>query len=161
PWPESMRVSITKAKMADVPTKVYTGSPLKPGVTIKYGGRTLKKGTDYKLTWSSNTNPGMGKIKITGIGQFKGSKTVSFKIIPRPTRIKSVTALKKGFNVTWCKRTKQITGYSIKWSRSSGLTDLRGCSASLISSITIRAFISRRSRNVYGGFPAALISRDA
>lgn len=125
PWPESMRVSITKAKMADVPTKVYTGSPIKPGVTIKYGGRTLKKGTDYKLTWSSNTNPGMGKIKITGIGQFKGSKTVSFKIIPRPTRIKSVTALKKGFNVTWCKRTKQITGYSIKWSTSAGMKNAK------------------------------------
>ena len=123
--PDSDRISISKAVVSSVPTKVYTGSPIKPGVTVKLGGRTLKKGTDYKLTYTSNTNPGMGKIKITGINQYKGSKTVTFKIIPRPTRIKTVTPLKNGFKVTWCRREKQITGYSVKWSTSSSMKDAK------------------------------------
>lgn len=122
---EADRISISKAEISGLTTKVYTGSAIKPKITVRLGGRTLLSGTDYKLTYTSNINPGMGKIKITGIGNYKGSKTVTFKIIPRPTRIKAVTALKKGFKVTWCKRTKQITGYSIKWSTSSSMKDAK------------------------------------
>ena len=38
------------------------------------------QGKDYKVTYSKNKNAGTAKITIKGIGNYKGSKTLTFKI---------------------------------------------------------------------------------
>lgn len=64
-----------------------TYSPAKksytPSVTIKYNGVTLKNGTDYTLTYKNNTKVGTAQIVVTGKGNYAGTKTLSFKIVPR------------------------------------------------------------------------------
>ncbi|MEY8460019.1 hypothetical protein AALA69_02665 [Eggerthellaceae bacterium 24-137] len=96
-----------------VPAKTYTGKALKPKPKVKMGKKTLKLGRDYTVKYSSNVKTGAGKIKITGKGKYKGSKTVEFSIVPKKTSITKVTALKKGFKVTWKKQSQQANGYIV------------------------------------------------
>lgn len=58
----------------------YTGKACAPNVTIKYGSSTLKKGTDYIISYTKNTNAGIAKVKITGKGLYTGTVYKSFKI---------------------------------------------------------------------------------
>lgn len=70
----------------------YNGTTFVPKVTVsddltKVGGPekvTLKKGTDYKITYTGNRNAGTAVITITGIGNYTGKITRTFVINPRP-----------------------------------------------------------------------------
>lgn len=113
------RINISGAKVSSISHKTYNGKQQKPNITVKYGNTTLKKNTDYKVSYDSNKNVGKGTIKITGIGKYTGSKTVTFQIVPKNTSISKLTAKSKGFKVTWKKQTTQTTGYQIQYSTSS------------------------------------------
>ena len=63
-----------------VEDQTYTGKALTPAVTVKYGTTTLKKDTDYTLTYKDNTNVGTATVTVTGKGSYTGSKAVKFKI---------------------------------------------------------------------------------
>ena len=63
-----------------VNAKVYTGAQLTPSVTIEYKGKTLIQGTDYTLKYANNVNVGTATITITGIGNYSGTTTTTFKI---------------------------------------------------------------------------------
>lgn len=68
-----------------VPAVTYTGKALKPAVTVKYGNKTYKNGTDYTLTYKNNTKVGTATVVVTGKGKLlTGSKRVTFKINPKP-----------------------------------------------------------------------------
>lgn len=60
----------------------YTGSSIRPDVTVKtsYYGSALVEGEDYELSYASNKYPGTAKITVTGIGEYTGSKTLTFTI---------------------------------------------------------------------------------
>ncbi|MBD5520827.1 MAG: hypothetical protein HDR03_06315 [Lachnospiraceae bacterium] len=75
----------------------YTGSKITPNVTIKFGNKVLKNGTDYTLTYKNNVKvsevEGVSvadtlkpSIKITGKGSYTGStdtyngEKITFKI---------------------------------------------------------------------------------
>lgn len=74
-------VSAEKATVAAIANQAYTGSAVKPALTVKFNGKTLKQNTDYKVAYSSNTNIGTAYAKITFCGNYTGTKTVSFKIV--------------------------------------------------------------------------------
>ncbi|MBR6338140.1 MAG: leucine-rich repeat protein [Ruminococcus sp.] len=59
----------------------YTGSAIKPEPVVTMDGKTLKKGTDYSVTYSNNVNAGTATIKITGNGTYTNSKYVTFQIV--------------------------------------------------------------------------------
>ena len=77
--------------------QVYDGKAKTPAVTVrdKYG-KTLKKGTDYTLIYSSNINAGTntGKVSITGTGSYSGTtvKTFTIKKAAQPLSIKVSSA---------------------------------------------------------------------
>ena len=62
--------------------QTYTGSALKPEVVVKAGTKVLKKSVDYYVYYRDNTNVGTATAKITGRGNYKGSYTTTFKIVP-------------------------------------------------------------------------------
>ena len=121
--------TVTKVSVAKVADKTYTGSSIKPTVTVKAIGTTgnvvtLKRGTDYTLSYATNKNVGYGTITITGKGNYSGTKRVTFKINPKGTTLKTLTATSKGLKATWTKQatkmsTSYITGYQIQYSTSS------------------------------------------
>lgn len=62
---------------------IYTGSVIAPKVTVRNGGTTLKKDTDYTVAYASNKNTGKATVTVTGIIHYKGTVKLTFKIIPR------------------------------------------------------------------------------
>ncbi|SEM57624.1 hypothetical protein SAMN04487902_101550 [Prevotella sp. ne3005] len=69
------RISVENAtvEVADG-TYTYTGSAIKPDVTITVGGVGLTKGTDYNVAYLDSINAGTGKVIIYGVRKYMGQK---------------------------------------------------------------------------------------
>ena len=86
-------VNISKCTVSSIPSKTYTGKAIKPTVTVKYSGKTLKSGTDYTVSYKDNTKVGTATVTITGKGSYSGTKKVTFKInkAANPMTVKAKT----------------------------------------------------------------------
>ena len=73
--------SVAKATVSKVANQRYDGTAKRPTPTVKLGGKTLKKGTDYTLTYKNNVKPGTATVTIKGKGNYAGSKSVTFKVV--------------------------------------------------------------------------------
>ncbi len=59
-------------------------------------GKTLRKNTDYTVTYAKGRkNVGKYKVTVTLKGNYSGTKTLSFTIVPKGTKLSSVKAGKK------------------------------------------------------------------
>ena len=70
---------------ATVANQTYTGSQLTPKPTSVLdtaiaADKALVEGVDYYLTWGANTNAGSGTVTLHGMGNYQGSKEVTFTI---------------------------------------------------------------------------------
>ena len=72
--------SLAKATVSSIAAQTYSGSALKPAVTVSSGSTTLKNGTDYTAAYSNNINAGTATVTITGKGNYTGTKTATFTI---------------------------------------------------------------------------------
>ena len=98
-------------------TIIYSGKEKKPGVTVLSGSLELIKDKEYTVSYSYNINVGTAYVNVYGKGDYYGSVTKSFKIIPRGTPLKGkVKPRHKGFAVKWKKQPKSITGYQVQYS---------------------------------------------
>ena len=61
----------------------FNGNRIKPAITVKYGSKTLKSGTDYTVAYKNNLNAGTGSVVITGKGAYGGTVTKTFTIAKR------------------------------------------------------------------------------
>lgn len=109
------KTSIRNATITGVPSKAsaYTGKRKKPNVKVVLGAKTLKNGTDYKVTYSNNLRPGRATITVTGMGNYTDTKKAYFNISPKKASVKK-TKVKKGrrLTVSW-KRQTMATGYQV------------------------------------------------
>ncbi len=71
---------------------VYNGKARKPGVVVKDGKQTLKKGTDYTIRYKNNIKAGTAKVVVTFKGNYKGTLTKTFLIKPSAQKISAVPA---------------------------------------------------------------------
>lgn len=110
--PKVSKVTLSKTSYT------YNGKAKKPGVTVKNSkGTTLKKDTDYKVTYASGRkNVGKYTVKITLKGkEYSGTKTLTFTIRPKGTSLTSKSGQKKAFTVNWKKQTTKTSGYQIQY----------------------------------------------
>lgn len=82
----------------------YEGKAIKGNETVKDGKEVLDSGKDYKASYQNNKNLGKATITIKGIGNYKGTKKVSYTIVKRSVR--SVTC--------HYKKTRSYTGRWVK-----------------------------------------------
>lgn len=66
--------------IADIPSQTYTGSEIKPEITVIDAAKTLVEGTDYDVAYTKNTNAGTGEVTVTGKGNYSGAVTKPFSI---------------------------------------------------------------------------------
>ncbi len=92
--------SISDANIEKIPDQVYTGRAITPVVRITFLGKRLRKGTDYTVKYTNNRSVGTAKCTITGKGKYKGTKTVSFKIVRQKSESSSSGTKGKTFKVT-------------------------------------------------------------
>ena len=62
---------------------------------------------------------GTAKVKITGKGSFNGSKTQTFVIVPKATKIKKLKGQKNGFIIQIVPQKTQTTAYEMQCSTNS------------------------------------------
>lgn len=100
-----------------VGNKTYTGKALKPAVTVKAGTVALKSGTDYTVGYSNNTKAGKASAKVTLKGNYKGSKTATFKILPKKAGISKAVPGNKLVEVTMSTKVSATGGtvYQIQY----------------------------------------------
>ncbi|MBR5336680.1 MAG: hypothetical protein IK152_01720, partial [Lachnospiraceae bacterium] len=76
----SQAKDMKNATVEGVIDKTYTGKAITQNITVNLGGKNLKKKTDYTVSYKNNKKAGTATITITGKGEIKGKKTVTFKI---------------------------------------------------------------------------------
>ena len=101
----------------------YTGTSLKPAVTIKdcKGKKISKK--YYTVTYSNNKKVGTATVTIKFKGLYKGTVKKTFTIKPKTTEITKITIQSKGFKLNWKKQLQQTTGYQIQYSTDKKFTN--------------------------------------
>ncbi|MBR1751529.1 MAG: leucine-rich repeat domain-containing protein [Ruminococcus sp.] len=109
-----------KAVKASVKDKVYTGKALKPKVTVKIGSKTLKKGTDYTVSYKNNKKIGVATANIKLKGSYTGRITKTFKIVPA---IKTLTSPSAGKIKVTSPKISGYNGFIVIYSTSKKFTD--------------------------------------
>ena len=120
----SIKNDFKKATVSGISTKAFTGKNITQSITVKYNGKTLKKGTDYTVSYSSNKSIGTATVKIAGKGSYTGTITKTFKINPAKQEIQKLTAKSKAFFVDWAQK-GSATGYEIQYATNSKFTSAK------------------------------------
>ena len=116
----SKNFTITKRAMTGGTVSVassvsFTGSNITPSVTVKVAGRTLTSGTDYTVSYSNNKNVGTSNVYVYGKGNYSGSLSAKFDIVPAKQQIQKLETRYKGFYIDWAQK-GSATGYDVEYS---------------------------------------------
>lgn len=110
--------AITPAITLSASSYTWNGKVRNPAVTVKDGSNKLAA-SDYTVTYASGRkNVGKYNVKVTLKGNYSGTKTVSFKVDPKGTSLKTLKKAKKAATIKWKKQSAKmskarITGYQI------------------------------------------------
>jgi len=101
----------------------YNGKVKSPEVVIKNSKGKVISSDNYTVTKAKGRKSvGKYKYKITFKKQYKGTKSLYLTINPKATAVKKVSAVKKGFKVSWSKVSKQTSGYEVLYAKNSKFT---------------------------------------
>lgn len=76
---------ISKASVGKIAAQPYRdGEPVEPQLVVKYGGKPLTVNEDYEVVYENQYLPGKATAVITGIGDYAGTKTVTYTISGTP-----------------------------------------------------------------------------
>ncbi len=114
---------ISSCTIGSIKDQSYTGKTVEPVITIKDGSKTLKEGTDYSVYFTNNKNVGTATAEITGIGNYTGRKTVSFKIVKAASQVSQKitgvsTSYRKAYKSSFTLKPKAKTSCTYKTSNS-------------------------------------------
>ena len=76
----------------------YTGSSLRPTVTVKSGDKELTLNQDYYVSYRNNWNAGTASVIVNGSGNYTGSVTKDFQIVPADISNYEVTLYNDSFD---------------------------------------------------------------
>ena len=97
----------------------YNKKTHKPGVVAKDDQGNKIPASDYTVKYSSGCkNVGKYAVTVTFKGEYKGTYTRTYNVVPQGTKLKSVKAGKKSFKATWKKQKTQTSGYQLAYSTS-------------------------------------------
>lgn len=106
----------------------YDKKAKKPTVMVKdTKGKKLKKGKDYTVTYAKGRKAiGNYKVTIQLKGKkYNGKETLTFRIAPAGTSIKSAKAGKTKVTVNWKKQTRNTSGYIIQYSANKSFRNVK------------------------------------
>lgn len=112
-------VMISECRFAMAKTSYsYTGKEIRPSVQVTASdveGKeiTLAEGVDYCVQYEDNTNYGVGRAIVLGMGKYTGYHVMKFGILPqRVTGVKVKSPFYREATVTW-KKAKGADGYYV------------------------------------------------
>lgn len=83
---------VSKLTVGKIPNQPYTGEFITPILTVKDGKYILQEGEDYSVSYFNNVLVGTAMAVVSGIGDYAGTRRVTFKI----TAVASVNKAKAG-----------------------------------------------------------------
>lgn len=126
----------------------YNGKTQKPNVVVKDSkGKTLKNNKDYSLTYSKGCkNVGSYTVKVTLKGNYTGTKSLKFNIVPKGTAITKVTPAKKSFKANFKKQTTQTNGYELQYSLNKNFSNskIATVKSNKLTSVTVKNLKSKK-----------------
>ena len=100
-------VGLSECEIEDIPNQSYSGKKKTPKLNITYGGQKLEANKDYTVEYSYNKEIGTAVARITGKGNFTGTRKVTFDIVPKkPSGFKAVKKSNSSVKLSW----KAVTG---------------------------------------------------
>ena len=150
----SKNFTITKRAMAGGTVSVassvsFTGSNITPSVTVKVAGRTLTSGTDYTVSYSNNKNVGTSNVYVYGKGNYSGSLSAKFDIVPAKQQIQKLETKYKGFYIDWAQK-GSATGYDVEYSVNANMSGAvsKHLTASKPDTLTVSGLAGNKTYNV-------------
>ncbi len=101
---------------------VYTGKERKLSVRIIDSNGMEIDSKNYVLKYGNNVNVGKASVTVIFRGDYEGSMTAYFDIVPKSIGSFRLVRRPKGIFVKWKKQRKQTTGYEIQYSTSKKIT---------------------------------------
>lgn len=117
PTQPNVEKSVSALSVSKLKNKTYTGKQIKQYPTVKDGSKVLKNGTDYTLSFGKNKAMGKASVVITGKGNYTGSKTLYFYIVPKKVSLKSAKKKSKSKITVKYKKIKGVSGYQIAYQK--------------------------------------------
>lgn len=73
---------LSKCTISPIPAQQYTGSEVKPALTVKCGSNILMEGVDYAATYSNNINIGTATVTLRALNNanYTGTTSTTFSI---------------------------------------------------------------------------------
>ena len=162
-----LRKSIHLCDIGSIQTQVYTGSDIKPTVTVEDDGKALELLSDYTLMYSNNRKAGTGVAAVAGKGNYTATKNLTFDIRPCDAGAAVVTgASADSLSISWT-GDGAVTGYEVyragadgKWqqvtrTRDAFYTDKK-LAAETTYSYKVRSYLVADGETYYGEFTGAV-----
>ncbi len=70
-YAQTQGIKVTTFVIAPIPNQPYTGSEIKPEVSVSLSGDTLSKNVDFGVTYANNINVGKADVDVKGKGDFR------------------------------------------------------------------------------------------
>ncbi|MDO4869493.1 MAG: fibronectin type III domain-containing protein [Bacillota bacterium] len=120
--------NISEASITGLSDMSYTGKAITQAPVIELNSKTLSEDVDYTLSYADNVKIGVATLTVTGQGHYTGTATATFKIVPKKTALKKLTAKKRALTVKWKRQSAKmpkarITGYRIQLATDENFTE--------------------------------------
>ena len=119
-WTKGEKPDVGKVAAVSLSETSYTynGKVRTPSVKAKDSvGNAIPK-SEYTVKYDSGRkNVGQYKATITFRGKYSGTYYRTFRVLPKGTKLKKVSAGKKSFTAKWSKQKTQTTGYQVQYSQ--------------------------------------------
>ncbi len=116
--PQEQVIDISGASLVYQKQHYYTGSSIKPEVTVTVDGKTLVKNEDYTITYQNNKSAGTGSFIVRGFNNYTGKIKGTFEIIVKaadtPTGFAIYNASATGVAMRW-DAADDVSGYQMQY----------------------------------------------
>lgn len=101
-------VSVSKLTVSKIADQKCTGTAITPPIVVKYKKTVLSENRNYTVQYKNNVEVGTASVIITGLGNYRGTKCINFKIKPM-AKISDA-----GFTMTFDPATPVYNGAPVK-----------------------------------------------
>ncbi len=125
----------------------YTGKTIEPSVTVKDSGGRAVPSSCYKIKYSRNRAVGTAEVRIAFEGNYAGTVSRTFSILPKGTSVLGRPKAKtNGFLVKWKKR-KSASGYQVQYSTDKKFTKKKTVTKTIKKKSAVKLNIGKLKAN--------------
>lgn len=103
PPKEDTTISVKNCTVSTIGDQILVAGSVEPEVTVSDGNKLLEDGVDYMVYYRKNNKIGEANAVIVGLGNYSGTKTVKFTVLPN--------------NIDWKKCSTSTSAVRLNWEK--------------------------------------------